>query len=427
MFKYKIFDTLAIALPVLLLVMVYYDSRLMLWLILGISILCLNHVETIIPVYFISSLSNAYFSVGDGSSSSRYIYIVLLLSLLLNCIRHKSTRFDKNSKQVLLLIVIAFFSCLVSYTGELLPFFQMFQTLLIILFLPMCRGIDVNKLFIIICISCVLVIITVSLQALTSNILQMTGRYNMDGEVNANRIGMMIAQCCAFIIATIVSTKSKMFSTILILPFLVGLILIILTGSRSAMIAAVSASLICFLWRMVKYKERKAALLIIGLLVASISYFLSNNEVQTIDRFSVDSVEASGGTSRMDNITVIMTKIFPDHFWFGSGLGGDNMKKLGKQYSLKNLAHNIIIDPLSQLGIFFYTFYMFFVVPIVLNAIRNVKRSSLALYIIIMSPLTASIFNGVGETIFFEKFFWFELSFCVWINNLRKQKLLYSN
>lgn len=428
MFRTKIdfFYLLSVLLPALLIAMAYFNNPTLIWIIIALSCVCIARPDALFPVYFISSLSNSYFSLGQGESAGRYLSLILILSLLVYVFRYRKSYLpNKYYSLILILIVLTFFSSLYGTTASLLPFLEMAQNLLVLLLLPMLRTYRLNRTLLSIFISCAILIIVVYLQALSNDAFLFEQRYNVEGEVNSNRIGMMMAQCSAIISVGFVYVRNKFAKGIIFLLYIICFFVILATGSRAAMISSLSAVLITLTFGVIR-NARKVVVPLLFVLVGG--YFVVNYvggvDSSIIDRFSYEDLASRGGTGRADNNRIILLEIFPEHILFGSGVGGTNMKELGKQYNLPNLAHNIIVDPLSQMGIILFSLYVILIFRIIKETVVYSRSKTSIMFVFGLIPFYASCFNGIGETIFYEKFFWNEIALCLWSCNLYINKML---
>lgn len=384
---------------------------------LSISVLLINRAENVFPLYFMSSLSTSYFSLGGGQSAGRYLSIIVISSLICSTFsmgyQHKNAHFAS----VLLLIMCSFLSAATGYTGELEIFIQMLQIFIILFLLQSYVSIDLKRLLTYLAIGLSLVVMFVLSEAISNSAFVLEARYRgTEDGVNANRIGMMLEQCGALMMAVFFINKNKIIRILSILVFFSALFVIIATGSRASLLALLVSVPVCvFISATTQLKKALIPIIILSVLFVFVFDYLSTQDFAILDRFTLKSVEETGGTGRADNIKIIMTQIFPDHFLFGSGIGGGNMKALGLQYNLPNLAHNIIIDPLSQLGVVFYPIFLIVAYSFVRPAIGISRRYQLM--IVPVALLFSAIVNGIGETIFFEKLFWNDIALCMLLYN----------
>jgi len=256
----------------------------------------------------------------------------------------------------------------------------------------------------------------------------MADRFNLDGSANADNLAMMIEQTGALCIGYALFGKNTIMRIISGVCVFGAVALVLLTGSRTALIALLVAILLCFLVK-IKSKDKGAgfinAFIFIFLGVATYLFvsFVSGIDNPLLDRFSAEDVIETGGAGRMDLIKILLTQIFPDHFLFGSGMGNGNMRVLGRSYGLEHVAHNVIIDPLTQMGIIGFGLFFFLVfLPLIRKYLYLLKNKE-PNCIIVLALVTAVVFNGIGEVMFDEKMFWNDFALLALAYNIYCQRV----
>ncbi len=417
--KSKFSQYYAIALVGLLLIMVYTHNVSLFYAVLGGCALVIHKPQVIFPVYFVASFSTSYFAIGEGLSAGRYLSVILIVSLIVNLlIKGKNPLENKHLATVALLIIYTFFSAAFGYDGSLNIFFLMLQNLVVIFLLQQQTEFNIKKLFQILLVSSVLTTCFIFYDAvINSSMLTFQSRfYGNEDDINANRLAMIIVQCAAIQIVSFFQNKNIIIKTTSLIVFFIGVLIIIATGSRTALISVFATALLSMLYigRIGTGKVIASGVLFL-IVYLFVSYF-SQIDSPLLERFTVEALQSDKGSSRGNYMGILLTEIFPDHFLFGSGVGGSNMKVLGHSYGLENLSHNIIVDPLTQMGLVGSAIYLFFLIPIFKKTFKLFRIQPQ--YAIAIFLLFASCVNGIGETIFYEKFFWNNLALCLLCYNI---------
>ena len=414
--KIKFGDLLTVVLMISLMLLTRTHNMIFFLIPIFGSLFLIRRPESIFPLYYMSALSNSYFTLGGGQSAGRYLSLVIIFSLFIKA--NKSNEGKGLLPSIIFLLFLSFVSALVSYTGSFEVFFQLAQCFLLLYFLQKYVTIDINRLMIYIGIASAVVVLFVFFEAVSNSAFVFETRYRGEDEgLNANRIGMMMEQCAAMMMALFFLSKNKIIKTFTLVIFIFAAFVVIATGSRSSLLAIIGSIPICLFLTFGKLKKKIVIpIILLSLSAYFIADFLSSQDSQMFDRFTLQSIEETGGTGRADNVKKIITEIMPDHLLFGSGMGGGNMKALGRSYNLQNLAHNIIVDPLSQMGILIYPIFMFILYVMLKPTLRFMRMYRW--YIVPIALISSAIINGIGETIFYEKFFWNDIALCVLCGNL---------
>lgn len=426
--KNKILFIYSIVLVILLYGVHYFNNATLFFILIGgVSFLVLKPIY-IIPVYFISSLSGSFFVAPEGLGSvSRYLSVILILSLLINAIRNKSLgkKSVLNDILIAILIIFNFISSATSITASFSSFFVMLQNLLVLYLFSKfyTKKVDVifNILFISFLITFGLILLELYFQGF--NFYAIQGRLSINEDVNENRFGMMLVQIGVISLLPLFLDKySKIKKLLSLLTFPIILILIILTGSRTSFLAVLLTVFIVYFFI---YKNFNFGKLFIFFLFSFFFFYVWDFLVENIPfmyRFSINTATETGGfENRFYSISLLFKNVIPEHLLFGIGLGGENtlvaLHKYG--YNLKP-AHNIIIDTITQIGLVGFLLYFILFFKIIKKLVKCIKIN----YIMYMPVLIiiAAFLNGIGETLFFEKFLWNGLALGVFFyNNIKQQ------
>ncbi len=396
------------AICVCLMMMAITESSLFLYAALGISVLFILRPEVVFSAYFISSLSGGYFSVGP-LGASRFLSLIVIFSLIIQW--RKVAKY--TMLEFLLEFIIVFYSlmsCVLSVTGEMSNFMIMMQSLLVTFLLQKSVKIDTELLINLIIICSVIVIVMLGGHMMQDSTIMFEERYSGAEGLNTNKFAMMCAQLGAVMIGAFIYLRNKLLKVLSLLAFAVSVLIIVISGSRSALIGLLASTLFVVILTQVKgFRKAFIPIVLIALVGFVIVHYLSSIDSPIIDRFNVEAITENGGTGRLGYATRIINEVISIHPLFGVGMGGQNVMALG----IPKQAHNIIIDPLSQLGIIGFIIYLCYIVPIVIRSFKIRKTNSLI--IIPLALFIAGLFNGIGEVVFYEKFFWNSIALCALI------------
>lgn len=390
---------------VCLMMMAITERSVFLYAVIGISLLFIFRPEVVFTAYFIASLSGGYFSVGS-LGASRVLSILVIVSLLFQW-----RKFSKISSTLFFLeifiLLYSLFSCWFSVTGEMSGFLIMLQCLLVTFLLRQSVKLDAELLIHLIIISSAIAIVLLGIHMLQDTSLLFEERYTGVEDTNTNKFAMMCAQLGAVMIGSFVFLKYKPFQIASLVVYAISILIIVLSGSRSALIGLLVASMfVVFFTQAGGVKKSILHVALIALVGVGLVYSLSNIDSPILERFTLEDIMDDGGSGRLGYARQIFDEVILQHPLFGVGMGGQNVMALG----IEKQAHNIVIDPISQLGIVGFVIYLCFIVPIIYRAYKIRKKNP---FIII--PLTlffTGLFNGIGEVVFYEKLFWNSIALC---------------
>lgn len=415
---YKDFPTFfSLLLVLLLLLIVITKSHLFLVLLLiGAGALMVNPVY-LIPVLVISSLSGRYFDIGSGISISRVIGIFFVLGTIL--FYNRKLTIKKN--HFIIIIVIFFlnlFSSVFSITGTYVAFFQMLPNLAIAL---ICSGMefkDIRKITILLIISAAFSVIFIALSIKGNLVMIQAQRLTAEQGLNANRFAMMLAQLTAIMMAGFAITKQLKLKLILLPLIFISYFMLILSGSRSATIGITFSSLIIFLF-LFRKQRKKVFISVVSLFLAGAFFyhFIVHLNIPFLNRFTLQNVIRSGGTGRFQIWMTLVPYNLIHHFFFGVGFGGGNVYELAYRHGLFHAAHNFFIDLFLEVGIVGFLIYIYYFIKV--GKIIRKKLSNPLMLLPLWMFLTA-VFNGIGETIFYDKLFWIGIALAwLFANNIQ--------
>jgi hypothetical protein len=384
-------------------------------LYLGTALLLFNPIF-ILPIFIISSLGNNFFGYG-GISTSRIIGFILIIACIVYQARNKIPLRRLEFILLVTFFVYTFISSAFSITGSLQSFFLFTQSLIIVFLLSQLRNINLFNLSWSLIASSVAAIILLIFSLEEKIILLDLERLSIGEDDSINRFATMISQLIAILfVGFVISGKNKLIKIILFLTMLIGLFMIILTGTRSALIAIILAIVIVCLYFFINSKKSVINLLLIFTVCYLILNQLQELDLHVLKRFSLEEVNDSGGSGRRGVWKALIPRTLDDGLFFGFGFGAENVYFLAKQYGFSFSAHNLLIDMFIQMGfsgLILFVTYFFILAKKLLKSIDNPN-----IFVPIMILLTG-LFNGLGETVFLEKFFWNGIALAwLYLNNL---------
>lgn len=413
---------IALLMPLLLVFMILSHSMYYLYAILALCIVKITKPEVLFPVYFISSLSTAFFAISEGLSAGRFISLLMIISLIINNFRIKRPVIRNNyDHHLLLFILFCFFSSLFSITGSFVTFFMIVQGLLVLFLLPKQIELDSKYMISVLYFGVGISLVGVWLQFTAQGFEQLLlSRYQgEDGQTNSNRIAMMVMQMSAVCVTPFIVNDNRLIKWCSLVLFSMGLVVIVLTGSRASLIA----SLLSFLAVFYVVSRKKLSRYIFPILIVIVGGILAFRQFSSIDsvvldRFTVENLESDGGSERLPAIEVMLKEIFPHYPFFGVGLGGANFVTLARPFGIGHPCHNIIFDSLVQLGCVGFVIFISLVFKLLKSSWHALSSCNNSLYFVLPFILSiGAIVNGIGETIYVEKWFWNALALCCLFRN----------
>lgn len=421
----------ALSLVGVLLVFAYVKSAALLYLLIGLCVLFINRPDVLFPVMFIAALNSSVFAIESGTSASRYISLLFIVSCSIKLLLEKGKWNNKNIILAVILVVFSFLSTIMGPAGKIDIFVIMLINMLVYFLFQEVQKVDLDKLINVLCFSAFLSVILLLFLARKDGAFLLSDRFNLEEEANSNNLAMMMEQAGALCFGYVMFGKRNWLRILYTLGTVGAIVLILLTGSRSALIALLSAILFCMAAVLFsgKNKNQNGTVIIFILVIIAgfiIVDFVMGMDNPIIDRFSMENINDGGVTHRQDNMKIIVNDIFPHHILFGSGMGTANMVALGRHLGVDNAAHNIIVDPLTQLGVVGFSLFLLLLIPSVRQYLVLYK-GRIPVCMIILSAMTAIVFNGVGEVIFYEKLFWNDLALMALAFRQYKGSIAFSN
>jgi len=402
--KERYLSIYSVMLVVILMLSQINDSTLLISvLFIGTALLLFNPLF-MLPVFLISSLGNNFFAY-DGVSISRIVGFMLIVGCLMTQIREGTLIKKRMVLTLLVFLIYSFISSTFSITGSFYSFVGFSQILIIVFFLGQFRNVDLNNLsWMIITASSITIILF--LFWFKENFIELSvQRLSVSEGSSINRLATMFAQLIAIVFAGLfISGKSKLTNIIFVSIMLLGLSMIVLTGTRSALIAIIVSIVIITFYYLKKFTMRIAIYLPLIFLLG----YLFVNQIEQLDsslleRFTVDKLQDDGGSGRLNNWKTLVPKTIEDGLFFGFGFGAENSYYIANLNGLRYSAHNFLIDMFIQMGLTGLILFLTYFYSLAKKLVKSIDNPHILVPVMI---LLTGVLNGVGETVFLEKFFW---------------------
>ena len=385
------------------------------------SLLVFNPEELVGPLLFMT-VFDEFFLVSPGQSYSRFLSIMFLVGCVLKFAK-KTNNLVFDYYDILLLLsstisIVLSFIPFATYTSFPLTFLS---NVMLCFFLKRCecsRGFlfDRVKLYLILSFFVFLILSIINIKSIFDS-----SKLIIDSSVNENEFAFSLSFLFSCFVPFLYwSKRHKLFYFVSLFLLVV---MVLLTGSRTSLIAAFgSLIIITFIYFYKKNKVINFVYAVFSLFVVAfitfgvLKYFFPS----TIERFSISSVLESGGTHRLEIWNIFFYKVFPNRWLLGVGFDPRNFKNiiesfLGKPYG----AHNFIVEILGYSGIvggvvFFVTIFNPFI-----RLLQFVKKQPMIL--VPLSMLSCVIIDGIGENILLSRFLWISIGLGLFlISNLKK-------
>ncbi len=344
-------------------------------------------------------------------------YIIFIRLNSLNKLRLSS----KTILSALSVITLMVLSCMFSITGSYssLPIFILFILLLYYSKYDKCFNVELFEKLLF--SGAVIAILYIFFKILLAPYISLDGRRGLFEAQNVNATARGISMLIIVFVCFAVKLKKQF----LWLPVIVGIISIILTGSRTGLLATF-ITLFLMAWIYTNNKARLfnyclCSLPILATILAIIFKILGNIGMgESIERFaSILSLDTILKDTRLVSWELLLAYILQYRsIWYGIGLGNVNSKEVLEYVPDGD---NMYIDTLSQVGIIGLLVLISYITSRVIlliksqNSITNRNRFFFFLPIgLILQQLTFSM----TETIFDEIALWFTMGISyLYINN----------
>lgn len=375
---------------------------------LGLSIYGLFNPLALLPTAFVVALSSDYYTLGGGVGLNRVIFLFVIGGLLIRCVRDKGIvpRFNFAASIVLLALVYSFsYLQAISRTSEMA-----INIATMIAMLLLASGVTLSNEESIQLISdfrqsAVIALIFVLLTMLV-NPTYIGGRTTI-GTLSPNRFSVIVVQLFAILVATCSSSRKRRLTYLVALPACAYMVL--LSGSRTGLICIVGVVLIAGILSNVGNNSSIIKWVATAFILA-IAAILLHQYIQSVPelaaRFDFSEVAEDGGTGRMDRIQVAFNYIIPNHLLLGVGPFENEQLALFPFFPVAGAAsaHNIFVSMLINLGLLGVVAYALVYGRLFVLSYKEFKHKRLLLLPLLL--LLVTVCNGIGEVVYYEKYFW---------------------
>lgn len=240
-------------------------------------------------------------------------------------------------------------------------------------------------------------------------------RLSIAQNVNANTFAMSCAMItCILGISLWDNNIKKMESIVFKISMLLSFILLILSGSRTALMAFMIAY---FITLFIKAKRENkltnsiSKIMIVGICLLFLMYFIISVFGLDINRYNYREVIASGGTNRAAIYETLIPYIFNNNYYiYGYGPGHDTSREilLGLVYRDYAHSHNTFLEAFGELGIVGLILTVLFVMGAIKRishyCVKNTKTY------VLLGVFISILVNSMGESYFCYAVFWLVLS-----------------
>lgn len=365
----------------------------------------------ILPPLFIASLMGEYFVAFKGFGMARIMVLIYIFGSLIRLVSNKEK--IKFRYVILAIIAIAFniISGVTSITGSITPAMTMSLNIVMIFCLAYNQEDELDSFLKTMTVSNLILSIYILYTVISGNAYSLSNRFAVDQAVNANIMGMALAQLSAYFFGVLLLSENKKFKIGYLFIIIINTVELLLTGSRSATLGLVVSIFIVIFIRMLradKIGKKMSTFIFVIILIVGSYIGLTKFGAGVIQRFTVDSVLESGGTGRTIIWSALINYVIPNNLFFGVGLGGENVYIAVSPYvPTAHGTHNILLTIIAQVGIIGGVAYIAFFVKSTKNIIKNYMKID---YLVVpLAMILTAFVNGIGEDVFDERYLWFAL------------------
>lgn len=376
-----------------------------------LCLLLINFPQYLIPHVLLTSLFGDYFVALPGVGMSRIVGIIFVIAIFV--LRYKRERSCRINRKLFLsvgiLSILSLASCMNSITGFMIPAYVLILNFLIMLAVSMLsyeellEGLDALR------INTIIMALNILFSIISGSAVYYANRLIFHYSLNSNGLGMAVVQLAVILIATMYFKNIQQNNIINVLIVLSCIFIIMLTGSRTSLIAILGAIAFLFVYYGLFNKDRRVKIqyiLIPVVLIGAVLYALNHVDLEMFSRFTAEAVLETGGSGREEIWECALENVFPKYPIWGVGLGVDNTIVALSGYGLSNNVgiHNMYITLLIQTGIVGAVVFLFIIFSHTVKAIRYIRFTNTMFLPALM--LMAALINGIGEEVYAERFIW---------------------
>ncbi|MEL7654821.1 MAG: O-antigen ligase family protein, partial [Bacillota bacterium] len=313
--------------------------------------------ESLIPTYFIASLSSTYFVAAQGVGFTRLIALAIIAGVVIRLFVSEAPIKSKWLANCAIIAGVTFISFLFAYNSDISPIYVMGLNILVfiaMMHLSLNKD-EVTALFRAILLAVFITTIYYTISFTINPYILQHGRLTIAEGINENRFGMMLAQLSAYALAYMFFTKKNLVKAVCLALGVINAYFILLSGSRSALIGITLGFVLAVLisgYVQQKFTKWAFGMIILCLAVGTVFYSVIESNPVLASRMNMDALVSSGGTGRWTKVLLEIQYIIPNHLSFGVGPSAVNETIVLAQYTgAPSSSHNFIISALTQVGI----------------------------------------------------------------------------
>lgn len=232
-------------------------------------------------------------------------------------------------------------------------------------------------------------------------------RMSIDEGTNTNQLAMGLAIVMALLVSNLLLFKKHVLLNVLLIG--ANLVALFLTGSRTALIAAIVAAFLIYIINAQDKHSKQRGFVFLIVSVALLIFIYNTLQKYfpvLMERFTAEHVEESGGTGRVDVWKSFFVHLFPKYWFIGMGFDPSNLYYgIGALNPEAHGAHNILVDILSRSGVVGLILYAICIVRFFGVTLKNLRKSRSQVFSIAI--VLTTLINGIGENVLTGRFLWF--------------------
>lgn len=375
------------------------------------SLVFINRPQYLIPHVLLTSLFGDYFVALPGIGMSRIVGIIFVGSICIRKYKNNSTIYinKKLFISISILTFLSLISCMNSITGNMISAYVLILNFLIMASISMLSYQALIEGLVSLRINTIIMIFNILFSLLVGKATFYAERLTFHETLNSNGLGMAVVQLAIFLLAIMYFKGIHQNKKINIILVLCCIFIILLTGSRTSLIAILGAISFLFIYYGLFNEEKKVKIqyiLIPIILFFSVLFIINNVDLEMFNRFTADSVLETGGSGRSEIWQCALQNVYPKYPIFGVGIGVENTVAALSSYGLPNNVgiHNMYITLLIQTGIVGASIFLFIILMYTFYSLKLIKVNKGMFLPALM--LVSALINGIGEEVYAERFIW---------------------
>jgi O-antigen ligase len=386
----------------------YAGSQILSFLALGLCCFLISEPLNLFSIYYVTSIGSRifYFDNKGTVSFSLVVFLVLLISTLLKLLKLKEIVNAPRQNYIFLLFSFIIVSVVTSLTGEVNGAIRILQSLVLLYFFSLIKTSDFRGLLRLIAWNSIVVILffTVFYYKNILKILIISDRFSFNEFIHPNDVAMFYVQLGISSLIFMFYDFNLFEKVTGIVSYLIALSYVVISGSRTGLITILSVFITYLMYSNIVFLKKIKVLIVIGLLFLLGLFYIQSFDIPILERFSVQKVVDSGGSNRTYLIGIVIDKIIPENFLMGIGIGPENTATAMRINIGTTSVDNMYIETFAELGLIGFIMFYFYFIYLSYLFFKNRKSNIFLIFPLII--VTTCFINGIGELIFYEKFFW---------------------